>query len=145
MLQTCQIFFPNKAIAVVEQGMMQEEERHIAVSGVTLGGMKESQTPRRETNSPAQTESKCPNDQKALSPHREFILQGRIHTKGFMNWKAHWKERSRSVRCSARTLIFKDVPEGRRSPTAGKGPPHATCQHQHAAVLRHSQELLENF
>lgn len=69
-----------------------------------------------------------------------------------MNWKAHWKERSRSVRCSARTLIFKDVPEGRRSPTARKGPPTPPantntqpCCGTHRNCLRTSERLRLKF
>lgn len=85
MLQTCQIFFPNKAIAVVEQGMMQEEERHIAVSGVTLGGRKESQTPRRETEAP-QLKQKV-NVQMIRKP---FPLTGSSSFKVEFTQKASW-------------------------------------------------------
>lgn len=111
------------------------------------GGRRESltlewaQIPRRETAaSLAQTDRKCLNHQSALFPTSEFVLQGRIHEKGFTNWKDNWKERGRFIHCRTSEHPFKDVPEDRRIPTGCRGGTSCPQQHWHTITLQHSQK-----
>lgn len=116
------------------------------VGGRNPSPLNEHRPPRRETAAPlAQTEKKRLNHQSALFLTREFVLQGRIHEKGFLNWKDNWKARGRFMRCSTSTHPFKDIPEDRKVPTGGGGLPPATSEHRHATTLQHSQKSFENF